>query len=311
MTNGNPPAWSADDFEVTGRWLRIATPRNKYDPLSDPASAVAFLRHGSSRADLFSFDQKLPDVEPHHAYAMEWDNVAAIPITTFEAWWTGQVDKKVRKHVRRAEKGGVAIRAAEFDDALVRGIQAIYNESPLRGGRPFRHYGDDLETCRRKHATHLDRSEFIGAYLGEELIGFIKIVYAGVTARTIQNIAMLKHGTLAPGNALLAKAVERCAARGVRFLIYGKMEYDNRGAKGFEEYKRANGFEMIRVPRYYVPLTLKGRLALAARLHHGWAAWIPSSWFQKLRALREAYYQRRYRAASGTGGTGSAADADG
>ncbi len=281
------------DFKVIGRWLRIASPANNYDELADPPAVIQHLKTRRA-ADLFTFAQKLPHTEPLFSYHLEWDNLAAIPITTYDHWWNKQVEKKVRKHVRRALKAGIVIRQVEFDDTLVRGIMKIYNESPLRGGRPFRHYGDDFATCKRKHATWLDRSEFIGAYLGDELIGFIKLVYAGVTARTIQNIAMLKHGTLAPGNALLARAVEICAPKGITYLIYGRMEYANKGSKGFEEYKRNNGFEMFKLPVYYVPLTRKGKWALRFRLHQGLDRFIPRPAFRVLRGARSWYYERRY-----------------
>ena len=73
-----------------------------------------------------------------------------------------------------------------------RGITKIYNESPMRQGKPFWHYGKDFETVRRENATFLNRSYFIGAYFENELIGFIKLVYEKNFASMMQIISMME-----------------------------------------------------------------------------------------------------------------------
>lgn len=279
-----------EEFRITGSWLKFAVWRNQYDEFPNPSLNIQALKTPEPIADIFTFLQRLPNIQPMFPYPMGWDNVAAIPLTTYENWWHHQVNKKVRKHVRRATKAGVSVQPVEFSDELVRGIMKIYNEAPVRGGRPFRHYGDDFDTCRRKHATWLDRSDFIGGFLDGELIGFIKMVYAGRTARTIQNISMIRHGSLAPGNALLAKAVEICVQKGIQYLIYGKMQYDNKGEAGLEDYKRDNGFEMFMLPKYFVPLTLKGNIAIKLGLHRDFDTRIPKPVVRLLRRMRTYYY---------------------
>jgi len=52
-----------------------------------------------------------------------------------------------------------------FDETLVRGIWEVYNESPVRQGKPNTHYGKDIETVYKEEATFLDHSIFIGAFL--------------------------------------------------------------------------------------------------------------------------------------------------
>ena len=58
--------------------------------------------------------------------------------------------------------------------------------------------------------AHLFTEEFFGAYLGEELVGFIMLADAGKYAFLGQIISKIACGHLAPNNALLAKAVECC-----------------------------------------------------------------------------------------------------
>src|SRR5207245_2932265 len=148
---------------------------------------------------------------------MEGDNFAALPISTFEHWWTRQVDGKTRNMVRRAEKKGVVVREVPFDDALVSGIWKIYTECPVRQGRPFPHYGKDVETVRKMSATFMATSIFIGAFLGEELIGFVKLTTdeSRSQAAVMHIVAMLKHRDKSPTNALIGQAVQSCGQRGI------------------------------------------------------------------------------------------------
>src|SRR5438034_11689237 len=102
---------------------------------------------------------------------MEWDNLAVLLVSTFDHWWTHQIRFKARNKAKQAEKRGVTFREVPFDKALVEGIWKIYNECPVRQGKPFRHFGKDLETVHKEEATYLDSSIFIGALLGDSLIG--------------------------------------------------------------------------------------------------------------------------------------------
>jgi len=201
-----------------------------------------------------------------------------------------------RKNVRRAAKRGVAVKGARFDDEFVKGIQRIYNETPIRQGRRFWHFGKDFDTVKRENATYLERSEFLGAYLNEELIGFIKIIYVDRIATLIQIISRNEHQDKRPVNALLAKAVEACEKKGISFLLYGKYVYDSNERSPLTEFKRRNGFEEIRCPRYFVPLSAKGSLAIKCGLHKGAKGVIPGPVFNLLRRLRSEFYRLRYPA---------------
>jgi hypothetical protein len=71
------------------------------------------------------------------------------------------------------------------------------------------------------------------------------------------------------------------------------------GAGSLSEFKRRNGFERISLPRYYVPMTAKGRLALRLGLHKGIANAVPESMLNRLKRFRttayKAVYAVRYR----------------
>src|SRR5208337_3805227 len=128
----------------------------------------------------------------------------------------------------------------------------------VKQGMPFAHHGKDFDTVKKEHSTMLDRSEFIGAYHGSELIGFIKLVYMEKIASILNINSKDRHYDKRPANALIAKAVEICEQRKITHLLYGKFTYGNKTNSPLREFKHRNGFEEIRFPRFYVPLTLRG-----------------------------------------------------
>ena len=90
----------------------------------------------------------------------------------------------------------------------------------------------------------------------EELVGFIQIVYGDNIAIISQILSMQKHWDKAVNNALLAKAVEVCASKGERWLMYGRIG----NHPSLDKFKESNGFVKFPIARYYVPLTWKGRV---------------------------------------------------
>jgi len=287
-------------IRVEGRFIRIARLEAEgFEFVGDPDAALKALRESGVRVDLFTFTQSLPNTSPKYGYPIEWHNVAALPVSTFDHWWKHQINDKTRNMVRRAEKKGVTVREVPFDDALVEGISAIYNESPIRQGKPFWHYGKDLETVRRENGTFLDRSVFLGAFLGQYPIGFVKLVIdeGQVQAGLMQIVSMIRHRDRAPTNALIAQAVRSCAERGIPFLVYSKFAYGNKQRDSLSDFKQHNGFQRIDLPRYYVPLTRAGWVALRLGLHHRLADHIPEPVLAQLRKLRSLRHSRRFHVA--------------
>jgi hypothetical protein len=288
------------DIRITGRLLRIAQLEGDgYEFLDDLPSMVAGLRSSAARIDLFTATQKLPETEPKYNYPMEWDNFAAVPVTTYDNWWTNQVKPEVRNRVRQATKKGVVVREVPFDDALLRGICEIYNETPVRQGRRFPHYGKSLEAVRKDEATFLGSSVFIGAFLDEKLIGFVKVTAneTGTQANLMNILSLIEQRDKAPTNALIAEAVRACATRGISYLVYQRFAYGKKPLDGIAKFKEVNGFRRMDVPRYYVPLTLVGRAAYRLGLHHRFADNLPESVRAKLVGLRNGWYDRVLRTA--------------
>jgi hypothetical protein len=238
------------------------------------------------KADIFTFIQRIPFSTPLHGYHHEFESIAALEYKNYDYWFNKIIDSKCRNTIRKAEKKGVAVRIANFNHEFVQGIVNIYNESPVRQGRRFLHYRKSFNEVREANASHLERSDFIGAYYGTELIGFIKLVYGDRSARTEQIISQLQHRDKAPTNALLSKAVELCDAKMVPYLIYGVWSEGSLG-----EFKKNNGFKKYSFPRYFVPLNARGRIALRLGLHKGLKHHIPDILEKRLISLRTYWYK--------------------
>jgi len=273
--------------------IRIAElSADTFEYVDDPETTVDSLRRSEDRIDLFTFMQRLPDTSPKYTYPLEWDNLAVLPISTFDNWWTKQVNDKTRNMARRAGKKGVVIRELSIDDAFIRGVWTIYNECEVRQGKPFPHYGKDLETVRKETATFLDRSVFFGAYLDDTLIGFAKLHChgAGIQAGLVSILSLVQHRDKSPTNALVAEAVRYCASKGIPNLIYSRFSDGNKEGDSLMEFKEHNGFQRVNLPRYYVPLNPFGWAAFHLGMHHRIADHIPEPVLAKLRGARSLWY---------------------
>jgi len=287
---------------AAGGWLKMASVRDEPwldgEAVTDPEAALEKIRHAGLNADIFTFAQRLPDPKPRFDYPIVWENLAAISTVDCKDWWENRLPQETRKNVRRSVKRGVTVREVEFNDELVKAIVEINNEAPIRQGRPFWHYRKSFDVVKKDYGTLLDRSVYIGAYHGNELIGFIKMIYMGEIAGILQIVCMNRHQDKRPANALVTKAVEMCSGKGLKYLIYGRYVYANNTKSPLTEFKRRNGFQPTLVPRYYIPLTLKGRLAMALGLHLSFKRFIPEKLHYVLGNLRARWYQRAASGAS-------------
>ena len=280
---------------IEGKALRVAKldpwfQQEWFEDIENPEMLIDALQKSRDCPDILTFWQRLPDTEPRYPYQMERDSIAALPIKSYSFWWEKQIERKARNKVRKAQKNGVIVKAATFDDRFVQGMTMIFNETPIRQGRRYLHYGKDFETVKREFSRFLFREEIFGAYVGEELVGFIMLADAGKYASLGQIVSKIAHRDLAPNNALLAKAVERCAEKGVPYLVYALWLEDSLG-----DFKRSNGFKKFDLPRYFVPLTSKGKLALKLGLHRGWKAALPNRLKRPLKKLRKFWHRLNSR----------------
>ena len=279
------------NIKISGRFIRIARlDEDKYESPDDPAEMLRGLRSCGRRIDLFTFLQKLPETSPKFPYPMVWDNLAVLPVTTFDHWWNEQIRSFPRNRARQAEKKGVVLREVPFDNALVEGVRNIYNECPIRQGKRFPHYGMSFERAHEYAGTYLDRSIFVGAFVGDTMIGFAKLT----TDKSLQQaclvhiLSMVQHQDKAPNNALIAHAVRACADRKIAYLLYQNFAYGKRKGDSLSRFKETNGFQRIDLPRYYVPVTPIGWAALRLGLHREFIDYVAN----KLREIRRVWYTR-------------------
>jgi hypothetical protein len=281
-------------------WPRIARLRDEIwleAPRPEPPELIAAVRSSHLRADLLTFSQTIEDTAPRHAFPVSLESTAVAETVDFGAWWNA-LPQESRKHVRRSRKAGVVVRSAPFDEDLVAGIKRLYDETPMRQGRRFPHHGKDLATVRRENGSFLARAHFLGAYLGETLIGFVKIVRVGGTARIMQILSAQAHRDVFPSNALLAGAIELCPRLPARYLIYGQYVYGQKHGSPMTEFKRRNGFRDVRVPRYHVALNWRGRLALQTGFHQRTGDRIPEPLLNLLLRVRALALRRSSAAAA-------------
>ena len=279
-------------FSITGKIVKVVKLEHEsYENINDPALVVTALKNSECKPDIFTFCQRVPDTEPKHKYSMEWESLAVLPIKNFDYWWNKQVKGTTRNMIRKSQKAGVEVREAAFDDEFVRGMVDIFNESPVRQGFRFWHYGKDFDSVKREFSRFLFREDVIGAYYQGELIGFGMLANAGQFGNVGMFLAKMKHRDKAVNNAIMSKMVEICARRQLPYLVYTTWRDTS-----LVSFKRHCGFEEMRVPRYFVPLTQKGDLALKLgfkRFRHGLKEGLPTTVKKPLKKLRAQWYNLR------------------
>ena len=303
------PGLEIDDnnvIVVRGGWIKTASLHHAdwlEKELENPEECIRRLkreRKNGLSSDIFSFGQIPPATQPKYAFPFELESIACLGTADFGKWWES-LPQETRKNVRRSQKRGVTVSVCEMNDALIRGLVELNNDSPIRQGKPYTHYGKDFERVKEDQSSFPGRSEFIAAYLGEELVGYMKLVYRGTTASILHLLPKASHQDKRPANALIAKAVEVCSAKGVTHLVFGKFNYGNKGDNPLREFKVRNGFEEVMVPRFYVPLTLWGRFCVRTKLYRGIVGILPPNVLAWAVAVRTKWYsltQARSRCSS-------------
>ena len=224
--------------------------------------------------DIFTFierkwHQTIP--KPPKNWVKADDNIALLQVPSYDEWWSN-IGKKTRNMVRKAEKSGVITKVSAADEKMAEGIWKIYNETPIRQGREFPHYGVALENVKRSVLSS-ENSTFIGAYLEDELVGFIQLVHGDNISIISQILSLQAQWDKAVNNALLAKAIEVCAGQQVKWLMYGRMG----NHPSLDRFKQNHGFTRFSLTRYYVPLTTKGKIATKLGLHREFKDVLPPS----------------------------------
>jgi len=270
---------NGDILITTGKRLKIAKIRGeemKDREIEDPERYIAALRNDKEllKADIFTFAQQLPVTQPKYSYPMEWESVAAIPLVSFKDWWEA-LPQESRKNVRRSQKRGVSLAVRDLDETVAEGIRAINDDSPLRQGMKNAYYGLTIDETLKRYGEFDGRCDFICAYSGEEMIGFLHLVYREGVAAILNLTVKSSQSDKRPANALVARAAEICEERGISYLSYGLYNYGNKRDTSLREFKIRNGFKSILIPRYFVPITAWGKICMKANLHRGLIGILP------------------------------------
>lgn len=275
------------EISITGSWLKTARLKFQWiDDIEDPEFIIKELKDSHIKVDLFTFWQRYPDTEPRHKFFLEWDNWAVLTISSYESWFHKQINRKVRNAIRKAAKMDVKTDIVPLNDEFIEGVTKIFNETPFRQGKKFSHYGKTFQEVKDELIKESARTDFIGAFFRGRIIGFIQQVYTKECAYPFGGVSLIAHRDKSPNNAMLAKAVEACASRGIKYMVYGFFDYGI-GGGGLTEFKIHNGFQKQLIPRYFVPLTFRGRICLKLKLHHGIRGMVPTRLLKVLVNMRK------------------------
>ena len=130
---------NSDFYAVTAKGRFPRTGRIDGELFTFPDDPAEFIKEiGRYPIDLFTFLQH----PTYHGvmypqYTVEMDNLAIMPISTFDHWLTKQIDGKTRNKARLAAKRQVEVIEVPFGDEFLTGLCQIMNETPTRQGKKF------------------------------------------------------------------------------------------------------------------------------------------------------------------------------
>jgi hypothetical protein len=230
-----------------------------------------------TRADIFTFIERSWTFRIQNTskfWANTQDNIALLKVTSYGDWWSN-VGKKTRNMIRKAQKNGVVTLIVDPTEKLAEDICRIYNETPIRQGRAFSHFGQTAQSVKAEILS-ARKSSFIAGYFQGELVGFIQLIYGDDIAIVSQVLSLQKFWDKAINNALIAKTIEVCVAKQVQWIMYGRMG----NHPSLDSFKRSNCFEKFSLTRYYIPLTRKGKFVTKLGLHKDLKDSLPE-WLKK------------------------------
>ena len=193
--------------------------------------------------------------------------------------------------IRKAEKLGVNCEEVELTDTFVNGVMDIYNDSPIRRGKRFWHFGKNFESVRADLSLDTDAAIFIGAYCNGELLGFVKLLHNGTSAMITLILDKISVRDRPVMNSLISQAVSSCAKRSIKHLTYTLWRRGDHGS-----FQARNGFIPTPIPEYFVPLSYRGAAALRLRIHRGGTALMPKGLYEILLRLRTSWYKLTLKA---------------
>lgn len=246
-------------------FIKIAKYSEQHEYVQDVFPSEEYVNKLANRKiDVFTFIERRwcsPIANPAKNWRIADDNIALLQINNFDQWWQN-IGKKTRNMIRKAEKSGVTVQVVETSERLAEGIWKIYNETPFRQGRAFTHYGQSIDSVKTM-VSYSSKDTFITAVFNNEIIGFIQLVYGDKIAIISQILSLQQHWDKAVNNILVSKAIEVCADKKGQWVMYGRMG----NHPSLDKFKENNCFIKFALTRYYIPLSLKGKIAMTLGLH--------------------------------------------
>lgn len=243
------------------------------------------------RIDVFTFLERkwcYKVEDPAETWVKATDNIALLHITDHQEWLR-IIGKKTRNMIRKAEKSGIRTEISEPNEVLAKGMWKIYNETPIRQERAFPHYGISLDSILKGLASTRNAT-YVGAYMQNELVGFVQLIHGDKITLISQILSLQKHWDKSLNNGLIDKTIEVSADRHKQWIMYGRMG----NHPSLDRFKQSNGFNQFALTRYYVPITGKGKMAIRLGLQKEIKDSLPKavkyplfpvySWFSRNRA---------------------------
>jgi hypothetical protein len=168
--------------------------------------------------------------------------------------WYESLDKRVRHAIRTSR---TSVEQCTIDEGT-KAIASIYTDIEERQGQPFPFHNIDAAELERIMVRRKESVFFHGLADGR-LVGAARII-PSISEGFAILASLISRGSdfdKKPNDRLLAGLVEWAIQKQIGLLVYDYLADDSLGF-----FKRRHGFCPLSVPRFGVPLTARGSLAL-------------------------------------------------
>jgi hypothetical protein len=230
----------------------------RLDDFLEPFTAAHVEKAKSLGADVLVYSDRPWMKESRHS--TELSNTLRIALLQFDSYdhWLSRLNKDTRYEIRKSRKmiqTRIIERATKPEAEQIVGL---YTESPFREGRYFAEYSAwTAEKLLGKDLTDRRQLSVVAVY-ENQVVGFAKTIFNGQVAvvGTMLSSLSIRKKVRGVSNALLSAQIEALSQKGIRFLVYGKLDV----LAGLDRFKASHGFTGATVIYSYVTLTPKGRL---------------------------------------------------
>lgn len=171
-------------------------------------------------------------VPPEYKQCLSWQHILDLRDKNVESLWAGY-KKRVRRDVRRAERSGITITAAENEEEIGQ-YYGLYIQTMIRN-RAFRPHTKKLYNAIYQYLSKKEKAAFLLARLNGGIIGGLIVILVDDTAYYLGNASDVKYLKFCPNDLLLHSGIKLALSRNLKYFDFMTTSFGDDALMHFKE----------------------------------------------------------------------------